>query len=106
MKKHFVKDIAILDRGYGEENRFVAIEGVEVDENGQFVRGIDPGKIMADEAVRKGATRIPHSNCVDTSGGGVLSADDRILYFNGGEVYYASEKSELDRFLLKEGLLK
>ena len=103
---HFVKDFALFDKGIGEENRFVVIEGVDVDENGHFVGGIDPEKILADEAVKNGATRIPHSNCVDATGGGIVSADDRILYFNGGDAYIPSEESEMDRFLIKEGLLK
>ena len=106
MSKHFVTDFALFDKGEGENPRFVVIEGVEVDENGRFVGGIDPARIMADEAVKNGATRIPHSNCVDISGGGADAADDRILYFNGGDAYIPSADSEMDRFLVEEGLLK
>jgi len=103
---HFEKDFAIFDKGTGEENHFVVIEDIDVDDNGRLVGGLDTGKLMADEAVKNGATRIPHSNCVDITGGGQMSADDRVMVFNGGDAYIPSEESELDRFLVKEGLLK
>jgi len=99
------KDFALLDRGAEEDHRFVVIEDIEVDDNGHLLSGIDVSKVLSDEAVKDGATRIPHSNCVDTSTGGRQSANDVISVWNGGDSYVAGDSAQ-DLFLISEGLLK
>ncbi len=102
-------DVAILDRGPGEENRFVAIDGVEVDEYG----ALSPKSLQAAkkalwaEAVRKGATRIPESLCVDIDSGGVEASDDMIVAYNGGDIVYTSLHSgfAIEKFMIMNYLL-
>ncbi len=106
MIKTVAEDFALLDRGPEEENRFVVIENVKVDENGHFVGGIDTHRILSSEAVKKGATRIEHSDCVDISGGGQIAANDKILYFNGGDKMLTDPDAPMTIFLEREGLLK
>ena len=90
-----LKDIAILDRGRGEENRFVAIDGVTVDDYGS----LSPESLLAakralsQEAVRKGAVRIHESNCVDMGSGGLKASDDMVVAYNGGDIVYTSLQS-------------
>ncbi len=103
-----LKDIAILDRGVGETNRFVAIEDVSVDEYGS----LSPSSLQAakralsNEAVRKGAVRINQSDCVDMSGG-LEASDDMIVAFNGDDIIYTSLQSgfAIEKFMIKNELL-
>ena len=106
MTRKVQKDFALLDRGAEEENRFVVIEDITVDDNGNFAGGIDIGKVMSNEAVKNGAVRINHSDCVDMSNGGQRSYNDNISYFNGGDLYDPDTViPEKIQFLVDEGLL-
>ncbi len=104
-----LKDIAILDRGVGNSNRFVAIDGVSVDEYGS----LDPISLKAvkrslsNEAVKLGATRINQSDCIDISSGGVEASDDMILAFNGGDITYTSMQSgfAVEKFMIEHNLI-
>jgi hypothetical protein len=88
MKKvKIVKDFALLDKGIGEENPFVIIEGAVVNDNGSLVDPQLGRKAMSNEAVRKGATRINASDCVDITTGGSEAYDDKVIVFNGGDIY-------------------
>ncbi len=103
------KDIAILDRGVGEDNRFVAIDGVDVDEYGslskQSLKAVK--NALSNEAVRKGAVRINQSNCIDIDSGGAEASDDMIVAYNGGDVVYTSLQNgfEIEKFMIKNHLL-
>jgi len=107
MIKTIQKDFAVLDRGAEEKNRFIVIEDVKVNDEGKLVGGIDAGKIMSNEAIKNGATRINHSDCVDISRGGAKSFNDNITYYNGGDKYdtQTAIPEKID-FLVKEGLLE
>ena len=102
-------DIAILDRGVGTSNRFVAIDGVNVDDYGS----LDPISLKAvkqalsKEAIKLGATRINQSNCIDISSGGIEASDDMIAAFNGGDVTYTSMQSgfAMEKFMIQNTLL-
>ena len=104
-----LKDIAILDRGRGEENRFVAIDGVNVDEYG----ALDPQSLeaakraLSNEAVKAGATRIHQSNCVDMGRGGLRASNDMVVAYNGGDVVYTSLQSgfAIEKFMIMNYLL-
>ena len=104
-----VKDIAILDRGRGEENRFTAIDGVTVDDYG----ALSPESLWAAkralslEAVRKGAVRIHESNCVDIGSGGLEASDDMVVAYNGGDVVYTSLQSgfAIEKFMIENFML-
>jgi hypothetical protein len=88
MKKvKIVKDFALLDKGIGEENPFVIIEGAVVNDNGSLADPQLGRKVMSNEAVRKGATRINASDCVDITTGGSEAYDDKVIAFNGGDIY-------------------
>ncbi|GEM_PF-5708820 len=104
-----LKDIAILDRGRGEENRFVAIDGVTVDEYGALdARSLEAAKrALSNEAVRRGATRIHQSNCVDIDSGGVEASDDMVVAYNGGDIVYTSLQSgfAIEKFMIMNYLL-
>jgi hypothetical protein len=104
-----LKDIAILDRGRGEENRFVAIDGVSVDEYGALsARSLQSAKrALSNEAVRAGATRIHESNCVDIDSGGSEASDDMVVAYNGGDIVYTSLQSgfAIEKFMIMNYLL-
>ncbi len=104
-----VKDIAILDLGAGEKNRFTAIDGVEVDEYGSLSKEslAAAKRALLNEAVQKGASRINQSNCVDIESGGAEASDDMIVAYNGGDVVYTSLQSgfEIEKFMIKNHLL-
>ncbi len=104
-----LKDVAILDRGRGEANRFVAIDGVEVDEYGALsVQSLEAAKrALANEAVRAGAKRIHQSNCVDIEHGGLKASDDMVVAYNGGDIVYTSLQSgfAIEKFMIREHLL-
>jgi len=104
-----IKDIAILDRGIGNRDRFLAIDGVNVDDYGS----LDPislkavKKSLSAEAVKLGATRIDQSDCIDISTGGIEASDDMIVSFNGGDVTYTSMQSgfAIEKFMIEQNLL-
>jgi len=102
------QDIAILDRGVGNENRFVAIEGVTVDEYGaldaQSLRAAK--RALSNEAIKNGAVRIYQSDCVDITGG-LEASDDMIVAFNKEDIIYTSIQSgfEIEKFMIKNKLL-
>ncbi len=104
-----IKDIAILDRGVGNRDRFLAIDNVNVDDYGS----LDPKSLKAvkrslsNEAVKLGATRINQSDCIDISSGGIEASDDMISAFNGGDITYTSMQSgfEIEKFMIKYNLL-
>ncbi len=104
-----IKDIAILDRGVDNIERFVAIDGVNVDDYGS----LDPISLKAvkrslsAEAVKLGATRINQSDCIDISSGGVEASDDMIVAFNGGDITYTSMQSgfAIEKFMIQQHLL-
>jgi ribosomal 50S subunit-recycling heat shock protein len=102
------KDIALLDKGVGERNRFVAIEDVDVDEYGSLSpQSLQSAKrALSNEAVRKGAVRINQSNCVDMSGG-LEASDDMVMAFNGRDIIYTSLQSgfALEKFMIQNELL-
>lgn len=104
-----LKDIAILDRGVGEENRFVAIDGVTVDEYGALSpESLEAAKrALSNEAVRLGATRIHESNCVDIDSGGMAASDDMVVAYNGGDIVYTSLLSgfAIEKFMIMNYLL-
>lgn len=103
-----LKDIAILDRGVGEDNRFVAIEDVIVDEYGSLSSAsLQAAKrALSNEAVKNGATRINQSNCVDMSGG-LEASDDMIVAFNENDIIYTSLQSgfAIEKFMIQNELL-
>ncbi len=104
-----VKDIAILDRGHGAQNRFTAIDGVTVDDYGS----LSPESLWAakralsQEAVRQGAVRIHESNCVDMGSGGLEASDDMVVAYNGGDVVYTSLQSgfAIEKFMIMNYML-
>jgi ribosomal 50S subunit-recycling heat shock protein len=102
------KDIAILDRGVGSENRFVAIEGVSVDEYGSLSpQSLKATKrALSNEAVKNGAVRINQSDCVDMSGG-LEASDDMIIAYNENDIIYTSLQSgfAIEKFMIKNELL-
>jgi hypothetical protein len=102
------KDLALLDKGVGESNRFIAIDGVEVDEYGSLSpQSLQLAKrALSNEAVKKGAVRINQSDCVDMSGG-LEASDDMVMAFNGGDIIYTSLQSgfAFEKFLIKNELL-
>jgi hypothetical protein len=105
-----VADIAILDKGPEENSsRFVAIEGVNVDEYGSLdKRSLDAvKKALSLEAVKRGATRINQSDCVDLSTGGAQASNDMIAAYNGGDIIYSSAEYgfEIEKFMIHEKLL-
>ena len=103
-----VKDIAILDRGVGEDNRFVAIEGVSVDDYGS----LNPTSLKAakralsNEAVKNGAVRINQSDCVDMSSG-LEASDDMVVAYNENDIIYTSLQSgfAIEKFMIRNELL-
>ena len=103
-----VQDIALLDKGVGEINRFIAIEGVSVDEYGSLTpSSLQAAKrALSNEAVKKGAIRINQSNCVDMEGG-LEASDDMVLAFNGGDIIYTSLQSgfAFEKFMIQNELL-
>jgi len=103
-----LKDIAILDRGVGNSNRFVAIEDVSVDEYGSLSPlSLQAAKrALSNEAVRNGAVRINQSDCVDMSGG-LEASDDMIVAFNENDIIYTSLQSgfAIEKFMINNGLL-
>ena len=103
-----LKDIAILDRGVGTENRFIAIEDVSVNEYGSLSpQSFKAAKrALSNEAVKNGATRINQSDCVDMSGG-LEASDDMIVAFNGNDIIYTSLQSgfAIEKFMIKNELL-
>ncbi len=103
-----LKDIAILDRGVGTENRFVAIEDVSVDEYGSLSHeSLKAAKrALSNEAVKNGATRINQSDCVDMSRG-LEASDDMIVAYNGNDIIYTSLQSgfAIEKFMIKNELL-
>lgn len=103
-----LKDIAILDRGVGSENRFTAIEGVSVDEYGSLSpKSLQLAKrALSNEAVQNGAVRINQSDCVDMSGG-TEASDDMIVAFNGNDIIYTSLQSgfAIEKFMIHNELL-
>jgi len=102
------RDIAVLDRGEGADNRFVAVDGVEVDEVGAL--HADSFKIVANvmsqEAVKNGAKVISENDCVAVDGAGA-SVDDRVWAYNGGDVIYDTYEnaSDIRKFLMDNYLL-
>ncbi len=104
-----LKDIAILDRGRGEANRFVAIDGVTVDGYGALSpQSLEAAKrALSNEAVRKGATRIHESNCVDMESGGLEASDDMVVAYNGGDIVYTSLQSgfAIEKFMIRNFML-
>jgi len=104
-----LKDIAILDRGRDEENRFVAIDGVRVDDYGSLApQSLEAAKrALSNEAVRKGATRIHESNCVDMESGGLEASDDMVVAYNGGDIVYTSLQGgfAIEKFMIMNYLL-
>ena len=103
-----LKDIAILDRGVGEDNRFVAIEDVSVDEYGSLSpQSLKAAKrALSNEAVKNGATRINQSDCVEMSNS-LEASDDMIVAFNGDDIIYTSLQSgfAIEKFMIKNKLL-
>ncbi len=103
-----LKDIAILDKGVGELNRFVAIEGVDIDNYGalspQSLRASK--RALSNQAVKAGATRINQSDCVDMSNA-LEASDDMIVAFNGDDIIYTSLQSgfAIEKFMIKNELL-
>ncbi len=106
-----LKDIAILDRGLGrdQKERFVAIDGVEVDDYGSLSpQSLQAAKrALSSEAVQAGATRIPQSNCIDIGDGGYLASDDMIVAYNGGDIVYTSLQSgfAIEKFMISHYML-
>ena len=106
MKKVLV-DTLVLDRGLGENPRFVAIvsEGSElVGDNGATTQlGHELAKKALDtEAVKAGATVISESGCIDGGGDVEEYSDDMVLAFNAGDVIFGNDP--VAEFLEKEGL--
>jgi hypothetical protein len=103
-----VKDIAILDRGVGEDNRFVAIEGVSVDEYGSLTStSLKAAKrALSNEAVKNGAVRINQSDCVDMSSG-LEASDDMVVAYNENDIIYTSLQSgfAIEKFMIRNELL-
>jgi hypothetical protein len=103
-----LKDIAILDRGVGETNRFVAIEGVSVDNYGSLSpQSLKAAKrSLSNEAVQNGAVRINQSDCVDMSGS-LEASDDMIVAFNENDIIYTSLQSgfAIEKFMINNELL-
>jgi len=81
-----LKDFAILDKGPEEENPFVIVEDVVVNADGSLADPDLGAKVMSNEAVRKGATRINGSDCVEIDPE-LKSYNDKIVAFNGGDLY-------------------
>jgi len=81
------RDFGLLDKGVGEENPFVLVTGIEVNSEGSVVDVDMVHKVLSNEAVRKGATRVNGSDCVDI-GNHFEVADDTFIGYNGGDVYY------------------
>ncbi len=105
-----IKDIAILDKGVGADNRFVAIEDVEVDEYGSLTpESLQAAKrALSNEAVKNGAVRINQSDCVDMSiNGGFEASDDMVVAFNENDIIYTSLQSgfAIEKFLINNELL-
>jgi hypothetical protein len=102
------RDVGILDRGEGAEKRFVAVEGVEVSENGALSNEsrLIVASVMSQEAVKNGATRIELSDCVEVSLNNA-SVDDRVYAYNGGDVIYDAYEnaSDIRKFLIDEEIL-
>jgi hypothetical protein len=103
-----LKDTAILDRGVGKSNRFVAIDGVEIDNYGALSStSLKLAKrALSNEAVKNGATRIHQSNCVDMSTN-LEASDDMIVAYNGGDIIYTSIQSgfAIEKFMIKNKIL-
>ena len=104
-----LKDIAILDRGVGNENRFVAIEDVTVDEYGSLTpQSLKAAKrALSNEAVKNGAVRINKSDCVDMGSSNLEASDDMIVAFNENDIIYTSLQSgfAIEKFMIKNELL-
>ncbi len=104
-----LRDIAILDRGVDNINRFVAIDNVSVDNYGSLDQiSLKAAKrALSNEAVKLGATRINKSDCIDISSGGVEASDDMIVAFNGGDVTYTSIQSgfAIEKFMIENNLI-
>jgi len=102
------KDIAILDRGVGNTNRFVAIEGVSVDEYGSLSpQSLKAAKrALSNEAVKNGAVRINQSDCVDMEAN-LEASDDMIVAYNENDVIYTSLQSgfAIEKFMIENELL-
>ena len=103
-----LKDVAILDRGVGNENRFVAIEGVSVDNYGSLSpQSLKAAKhSLSNEAVKNGAARINQSDCVDMTGS-FEASDDMIVAFNENDIIYTSLQSgfAIEKFMIQNELL-
>ena len=103
-----LKDIAILDRGVGEQNRFLAIDGVNIDEYGALdAKSLKAAKrALSNEAVKNGAIRIHQSDCVDMSSS-LEASDDMIVSFNGSDIIYTSIQSgfEIEKFMIHNKML-
>ena len=104
-----LKDIAILDRGHEEENRFVAIDGVVVDDYGSLdEQSLQAAKrALSAEAAKHGAVRIHQSNCVDMGESDLEASDDMVVAYNGGDVTYTSMQSgfAIEKFMIANHLL-
>ncbi len=104
-----LEDIAILDRGADNKNRFTAIEGVTIDKYGSLdARSLSAAKkALSNEAVNNGATRIHKSDCIDMFSGGLEASDDMIVAFNGGDIIYTSLHSgfAIEKFMIENNLL-
>ncbi len=104
-----LSDIAILDRGRRELNRFMAIDGVTVDEYGALdASSLEAAKkALASEAVRQGAVRIHQSHCIDIESGGLEASDDMVVAYNGGDVVYSSLQSgfAIEKFMIRNFML-
>ncbi len=102
------KDIAILDRGVGNNNRFVAIEGVSVDEYGSLSpQSLKAAKrALSNEAVKNGAVRINQSDCVDMETN-LEASDDMIVAYNENDIIYTSLQSgfAIEKFMIENELL-
>lgn len=102
------KDIAILDKGIGESGRFIAVEGVNIDNYGALsTASLKAAKrALSNEAVKNGATRIHQSDCVDMSTN-LDASDDMIIAYNGGDIIYTSIQSgfAIEKFMIKNKIL-
>jgi hypothetical protein len=102
------QDIAILDKGIGEINRFIAIDGVNIDNYGalskESLKAVK--RALSNEAVKNGATRINQSDCVDMSSN-LEASDDMIVAYNGGDIIYTSIQSgfAIEKFMIKNQIL-
>jgi len=101
-------DCLILDRGIGENDRFLAVvsDGEELVADDGNATELGKSKIielMDHEAVAAGATVIASSGCVDGGGDIEKYSDDSVHAFNGGDLVFGDEP--IMEFMEKNGLI-